>query len=108
MNASDYELEQYLNELNDILETSPVDYPNYLDPSWDYPSTSDHPASSYVHSLSLYNSITQPITSVSPSWLNPQPPCGLKFPAFLALLHHRFAHFDGSAHSFPRTPIRNK
>ena len=33
MSASDDEFEQYLNELNDIVETPPVDYPDYLDPS---------------------------------------------------------------------------
>ena len=33
MSASDDEFEQYLNELNDIEKTSPVYYPDYLDPS---------------------------------------------------------------------------
>ena len=50
MSASDDEFEQYLNELNDIVETSPVDYPNYLDPSTKWVGfhgfMSDHPTSS--------------------------------------------------------------
>ena len=104
MSASDDdEFDQYLNELNDIVETSPVDYPDYLDPSTKWVGChvfkNDNPASVSVsiqrqfHHPAYYILLPPP-DSISNYHVTPISnvfwPCDAT--------PFRSAHFGGSAH----------
>ena len=112
MNASDDEFEQYLNELNDIVETVVL----WITPNYVYldPSINEVSWLSWIHewpSSLVLSAFTHPITTFCfPSWLDPQPPFVPEFPAFLALLHHFGLNVSATRCilSSIRTPIHNK